>query len=114
MLSSIIWSDLQFILRSYEEIWLARPDTRPTVLAKSFAGGLMDILEQHFDWDKYFDERYHCKHCSYDTQLPNAAMRHFVKQHEAGLVLDEPAPTPDEEEQIQEQEKDNFILESEK
>lgn len=40
------------------------------------------ILEQHFEWDKMFDERYHCKYCSYDTQLPNKAVNHFVKRHE--------------------------------
>jgi hypothetical protein len=43
------------------------------------------ILEQHFEWDKMMDERYHCKYCSYNTQLPNKAGNHFVKQHEAEL-----------------------------
>lgn len=75
----------------------------------------MDILKEQFTWDKFFDERYHCNHCSYSTQLPNAAMRHFAKRHAADLVIDQPAPAPvDEQQEQQEQGDDNNILESEK
>lgn len=49
----------------------------------------MDILAEHFIWDKFFDERWHCKHCSYDTQLLNAAIRHFNKKHAADLAIDQ-------------------------
>lgn len=76
----------------------------------------MDILAEHFTWDKFFDERYHCNYCSYDTQLMEAAKRHFAKRHAGELVIDQPAPDPDLEiqEEQQEQGDDNFILESEK
>jgi len=42
-----------------------------------------DILKKNYDLKR--DDRYHCKFCSYDTQLPNAAVRHFQRKHAAEL-----------------------------
>ena len=55
-----------------------------------------DILEQHFNWDKLFDERYHCNYCSYNTQLANKAANHFAKKHQ-DQVVDLPGQVPDPE-----------------
>jgi len=63
-----------------------------------------EILKEHFIWDKMFDERYHCNYCSYDTQLANAAVRHFEKKHKGLIeVIDQPEPEPEPEpEQVDE------------
>lgn len=40
-----------------------------------------EVLKEQYEFKA--DDRYHCKHCDYDTQLPNAAFRHFQKKHAA-------------------------------
>lgn len=45
---------------------------------------MVDELEKHFDFK--FDDRYHCKYCSYDTQLVNKARRHIEKRHKKELA----------------------------
>jgi hypothetical protein len=57
-----------------------------------------ELLEQHFVWDKFLDERYHCEYCSYNTQLANAAIRHYAKRHQDQVVdLPEPEPIQDQD-----------------
>lgn len=63
------------------------------------------LLKEHFVWDKFFDERYHCNYCSYNSQLANACMRHFAKKHDGKLVVEQSEPDQDpNQEQDPEQE----------
>lgn len=65
-----------------------------------------EILKQHFDVG--VDGRYHCRYCSYDSQLPNKATSHWAKRHKGQdlLAMAEPYLEPG-------QEPDDWVLEQE-
>jgi hypothetical protein len=61
-----------------------------------------NLLDEHFEFR--LDDRYHCKYCYYNSQLPNKAMAHLQKKHGDQLAAAE-QPQQDQETGQAEQEQ---------